>query len=242
MKNGTSRWAVETENLRHSFGHIEALNGINLKVSYGSFLSIFGPNGAGKTTLIKILSTLIQPSSGKAFIHGADVTKNEGHVRSKIGLISHNTFSYNNLNPYENLMFYGKLYGLNNLNTRIKELLEEVELSHRVYDAVHTFSRGMQQRLSIARALINKPSVIFLDEPYTGLDQHATRIFTDILKKLHQAQSTIIMTTHNLKRGLEICDQVVIMASGKIVFQKPAPEINPEEFEQIYFNCVEKGK
>ncbi len=235
-----NKWAIETENLTRSFGHIDALKGINLKVPVGEFLTVFGPNGAGKSTLIKVLSNLIYPSSGKAFICGDDISKNGDALRSKIGLISHNTFSYNNLSPYENLMFYGKLYGLPNPNVRIKELLEEVELSHRLHDPVHTFSRGMQQRLSIARALINNPSIIFLDEPYTGLDQHAIRILTDILNKLHKAQNTIFMTTHNLKQGLEICDQVIIMVSGKIVFQKRRPEIISEEFEQIYFDCVEK--
>lgn len=236
------RWAIKTENLNHSFGHIDALKEINLKVPRGCFFSVFGPNGAGKTTLIKILSTLIRPVSGKAFIYGADITESGDKIRSKIGLISHNTFVYGNLNPYENLKFYGKLYGLSNLDARIKALLNEVGLSHRTYDPVRTFSRGMQQRLSIARAMINNPSIIFLDEPYTGLDQHAIRILTDILKKLHKAQNTIVMATHHLKQGLEICDQVVIMVAGKIVFERPSSDISSEEFEKIYFECVEKWK
>jgi heme exporter protein A len=237
-----NKWAIETENLKRSFGHIDALNGINLKVPYGDFLTIFGPNGAGKTTLIKILSNLIYPSSGKAIIHGDDLSKSGDAIRSKIGLISHNTFSYNNLTPYENLKFYGKLHGLPNLENRIEELLKEVDLFQRSQDPVRTFSRGMQQRLAIARAMLNNPSIIFLDEPYTGLDQHATKILTGILKKLHTTQNTIIMTTHNLKQGLEVSDEVIIMASGKIVFQKPALEIILDEFEQIYFDCVEKQK
>lgn len=234
------KWAIKTEGLKRSFGHVDALDGIDFKVPYGCFVSIFGPNGAGKTTLIKILSTLVHSSSGKAYICGDDITKNGEDIRKKIGLISHNTFSYGNLNPYENLMFYGKLYGLSNLETRVKELLDEVNLSHRLHDPVRTFSRGMQQRLSIARAMLNNPSIIFLDEPYTGLDQHASMILTNILKKLHKAQNTIVMVTHNLKRGLEICDQVVIMVAGKIVFERPSLQINPDEFEKIYFNCVEK--
>lgn len=237
-----NKWAIKVENLKRSFGHIDALNGINLEVPFGSFLTIFGPNGAGKTTLIKILSTLIQPSTGSAFVNGINVTEGGEDIRGKIGLISHNTFSYNNLNPCENLKFYGKLHGLSNLKSRIEELLNEVGLSHRIHDPVRTFSRGMQQRLSIARAMLNNPSIIFLDEPYTGLDQHAGIILTDILKKLHKAPNTIVMVTHNLKKGLELCDQAAIVVSGKIVFQKPAVEIDPDEFEQIYFDCVEKWK
>ncbi len=182
-----NKWAIKIANLKRSFGHIDALNGINLEVPFGSFLTIFGPNGAGKTTLIKILSTLIQPSTGNAFVNGINVTEGGEEIRGKIGLISHNTFSYNNLNPYENLKFYGKLHGLTNLNSRIEELLNEVGLSHRIHDPVRTFSRGMQQRLSIARAMLNNPSIIFLDEPYTGLDQHAGKILTDILTKLHKS-------------------------------------------------------
>lgn len=237
-----NKWAIETENLKRSFGHITALNGINLKVPVGGFVSVFGPNGAGKTTLIKILSNLIYPSSGNAFIYGDDLSKSDNTIRSKIGLISHNTFSYNNLNPYENLAFYGKLYGLTDLDSRIRELLEKVELSRRMHDPVHTFSRGMQQRLSIARAMLNNPSVFFLDEPYTGLDQHAIKILTGILKKLHNKQNTIVMITHNLKQGLALCDQAIIMVSGKIVFQKSASEINTDQFEQTYFDHVEKWK
>lgn len=234
--------AVKTENLKRSFGHVEALKGVDLDVPSGSFVTIFGPNGAGKTTLIKILSTLIKPTSGKAFIKGTDIVKNGDAIRSEIGLISHNTFSYNDLTPYENLVFYGKLYGLTDLKSRVEELLEEVGLSHRRNDPVRTFSRGMQQRLSIARTMLNNPSIIFLDEPYTGLDQHASKILTDILKKLHKEQNTILMITHNLKQGLDICDEVMIMAAGKIVFQKPASDIDPDDFEQTYFDCVEKCK
>lgn len=237
-----NKWAIETENLKRSFGYIDALNGIDLKVSHGSFLTIFGPNGAGKTTLIKILSTLIKPSSGNAFVNGIDVTEGGEKIRGKIGLISHNTFSYNNLTPYENLKFYGKLHGLSDLKTRIEELINEVGLSQRMHDPVRTFSRGMQQRLSIARAMLNNPSIIFLDEPYTGLDQHAAKILTEILKKLHKEQNTILMITHNLKQGLEICDRVNILVAGKIVFGKQANEIKLQEFEQTYFDCVEKSR
>lgn len=240
MKSDNNRWAIKTEKLRRSFGHLVALKEINLKVPYGDFITIFGPNGAGKTTLIKILSTLIKPSSGKVFICGVDVSNGGSDIRSKIGLISHNTFSYNNLTPYENLLFYGKLHGISNPKIRIEELLDEVGLSSRIHDPVRTFSRGMQQRLSIARAMINSPSIVFLDEPYTGLDQHASMILTGILKKLHKAQNTIIMITHNLKQGLQLCDHVNILVSGKVVFDKPESEINPEEFEQIYFDCVKK--
>ncbi len=234
-------WAIKTDNLKRSYGYIDALNGINFKVPYGGFATIFGPNGAGKTTLIKILSTLVLPSSGKVFVNGSDITKDGGDVRSKIGLISHNTFSYNNLSPYENLMFYGKLHGLSNLDSIIKNLLEEVELSHRLHDPVRNLSRGMQQRLAIARAMINNPSIIFLDEPYTGLDQHASKVLTEILRKLHKAKNTIVMITHNLKQGLEVCEQAFIMVSGKIVYEKKSSEIDPKNFEQVYFDCVEKN-
>ncbi len=231
-------YIIEVSGLTKSFGNIEALRGIDLKIKKG--VTIFGPNGAGKTTLISILSNLMKPNSGTVSIGGIDLSDGGDAVRRDIGVVSHNTYLYNNLTPYENIRFYGKIYGVDNLEERIYNVIEEVGLKGRMYDQVRTFSRGMQQRLSLARALIHNPSVIFLDEPYTGLDQYAAHLLKDLLTGLHiDNNRTIVMTTHNIERGLEMCDQVAMQVRGKILYREPISKIDQDNFEEIYFAVCE---
>ncbi len=236
----TSEWAVEIENLTKSFGRYKALRGIDLKVKKGKFLTIFGPNGAGKTTLIRILSTLISSTSGNFRVAGFNTEEGE-ELRRRIGVISHQTFLYNNLTAYENIKFYGRLYDIENLEQRVEKVIKKVGLFLRRHELVKTFSRGMQQRLSIARAIVHQPTILFFDEPYTGLDQHAAGIFRNLLAKLHTGERTIIMTTHDLSRGLEISDMVAIMVSGRIVYCREAEKINRQTFEKTYFAHVDGG-
>ncbi len=233
-------WAVEIEGLTKSFGHHFALQGVNLRVKKGEFLTVFGPNGAGKTTLIRILSTLTKSTSGNLRVAGFDLEEGE-ELRRRIGVISHQTFLYDNLTAYENIRFYGGMYDVKNLKQRVEEVIEEVGLTSRMHELAGTFSRGMQQRLSIARAIIHQPTVLFLDEPYTGLDQHAAKNFKNLLEKLHTGERSIIMTTHDLSRGLEMGDRVAILVSGKIVYQEESDRIKREVFERIYFDHV-KGE
>lgn len=237
-ENSNLQPVIRAEKLVKSFGHITALRGVDLIVPHGAIVTIFGPNGAGKTTLIRILSGLTHPTSGKAVVHGWDLADGDAESRRKIGVISHQTYLYNNLNPLENLRFYGRLYGLDNLEERVLKAIEEVGLSERRNDPVKNFSRGMQQRLSIARATLHEPTLLFLDEPYTGLDQHAARNLKNILKRLHTEGRTIIMITHNIARGLEMCDRVLIQVTGRIVYDKPIGEVDREGFEGLYFDIV----
>lgn len=229
---------IEVSRLWKSYGPVDALRGIDLKIEKGEFLTLFGPNGAGKSTLLKILSTIIKPSSGKVSIDGIDLSSADEDARKRIGVISHKAFLYGNLSAKENLLFFGKLYDVPNLNARVDELLTEVGLGHRANDMVRTFSRGMLQRLTIARAIIHNPAIILLDEPYTGLDQHASKMLTNLLKKLHTKDRTIIMTTHDINNGLFISDRVVIQISGKIVFEDRSSNQTVETFERIYFEKV----
>ncbi len=229
-------YIIEVSGVTKSFGNIEALRGIDLRIKKGEFLTIFGPNGAGKTTLINILSNLMKPSSGTVSIGGINLNDGGDAVRRDIGVISHNTYLYNNLTPYENIRFYGKIYGVDNLEERVHNVIEQVGLKGRMYDQVGTFSRGMQQRLSLARALIHNPSVIFLDEPYTGLDQHAAHLLKVLLNRFHTDENrTTVMTTHNIERGLEMCDQVAIQVRGKILYKETLSKIDRDNFEEIYF-------
>lgn len=233
-------WMIETESLTKLFGHVMALRGIDLTVRRGEFLTIFGPNGAGKTTLIRILSTLLKPTSGTVRISGIDARDDTENLRRNIGVISHNTFLYDNLSAYENIEFYGKMYDIENIEEKGKQVIKEVGLSGRMNDLVRTFSRGMQQRLSIARAIIHDPKVMLFDEPYTGLDQHAAQMLKNMLKKLHTPDRTVIMTTHNLQQGLEMCDRVAIQVAGQIVYQEDIAKVDLDNFEETYFHYVGK--
>ncbi|MCA1928214.1 MAG: ABC transporter ATP-binding protein [Calditerrivibrio sp.] len=229
---------IKVEKLRKKYGEIEALKGISFSLDEGDFLSLFGPNGAGKSTLLKLLSAQTRPTNGQISYNNVKIEDLDDDFRSKFGVISHQPFLYDNLSAYDNLKFYGKLYGVKDLLFRIKEVLELVELFHRRNDIVRNYSRGMLQRLSIARALIHDPDIIFLDEPYTGLDQHASNILSNILKSLFSNKKTIIMVTHNLMKGYELSSKLGIIKNGTLAFFKDKAEVEDFEFEDIYLSTV----
>ncbi len=218
------------------YGDIAALKGIDLSIDAGDFLSLFGPNGAGKTTLMKILCGLTRPTNGSASVAGADVGDPE--VRQKVGVISHKSFIYENLTAKENIVFYAELYCVEDPRKRADALLEMVELSERGDDLAHTFSRGMMQRLSIARALVADPDFVFLDEPFTGLDQHSTELFKGLLKNLHGKRKTMIMVSHNIDIGIEIGTRAVILRKGEKVFDTTTDGVSADEFKKIYSQKV----
>ena len=226
--------SIVAEGLCKFYGRTAALNGVSLKVPQGGFLAVFGPNGAGKTTLIRVLSTLSKSSKGRVLIEGYDVQKEGERVRGKLGVISHETFLYDDLTAVENLMFYGRMYGLEDLKTRVSKALHEVGLGARVRDRVGTFSRGMKQRLSIARADLHDPPIMFLDEPYAGLDQQAIEMLTGMLGRLKNRGKTIVMTTHNLEMGRAMSDQILLLDRGTVVYRSDTPSIDLEGLRTAY--------
>ena len=216
------------------FGTITALRGIDLELKRGCCLGIFGPNGAGKTTLLKILATLARPSAGTVRIAGYDAVQEAEKVRPLLGVLSHRTFLYGHLTAYENLQFYGRMFGLKKLTERITEVLQIVDLVAHTNQLVRTYSRGMQQRLAIARAILHYPKLLLLDEPYNGLDKHAVKRLHDLIVYLHAEACTIIMSTHDLHRGLDICNEIAIQCRGKIVYRSLSSVTDVQEFEQLY--------
>jgi heme exporter protein A len=230
--------AIEVRHLRKAFGTLKAVDGIEFELKQGEFLTVFGPNGAGKTTLIKILSGLTQPSSGTARVAGFDVTEGHPEMRKEIGIISHATALYADLTPLENLIFFARMHGLKQPEDRALKVIDEVGLSRRRNDRVRTFSRGMLQRLSIARAVLHDPAILFLDEPFTGLDLHATNVLKEHLQRLHDRHRTILMTTHDISCGLEMCDKVALQVQGKFAFLENITDIDKDQFESIYFDAV----
>ena len=175
--------AVEAHGLTKRFGERRALDGVDLVVPRGAFLSIFGPNGAGKTTLLRQLALLARPTDGSLRMLGVDALEEPDALRSRVGLISHRPMLYGDLSAEENLAFFSSLYAGEPDRERIDALLSLVELDHRRHDPVRTYSRGMQQRLSIARALVNDPELVLLDEPYSGLDPHAAELFDELIAR-----------------------------------------------------------
>jgi len=236
----TNTPALEVEGLTRIFGARKALDGVDFRLPEGAFLSIFGPNGAGKTTLLRTLTTLQNPSSGTAKVLGLDVVKDAVELRNRIGLISHNPLLYPDLSAEENLLFFADMYGVEDPAARVRELLESVELLHRRFDLVRTFSRGMLQRLSIARALLHRPDVLFLDEPYSGLDPHAMDILDHLIAQI-RSQHTFVMVSHDLGKGLELCSHALILAKGRVVRFDEKADIDDEKFAAEYRSIVGLG-
>lgn len=232
--------AVEAIHLSKAFGTRKAVDDVSFELPEGAFLSVFGPNGAGKTTLLRVLSTLSRPSEGEARICGIDLKENPDEARDAIGVISHASMLYPDLTAEENLQLYAELYGVENSKERVGELLEAVGLSHRRLDQVRTFSRGMTQRISIARALVHDPRVVFLDEPYSGLDPHAVEVFDDLIGTMRNDR-TFVMVSHNLQKGFRLCTHVLVMARGRIVTFARKEDVDFEEFAALYRDTVGMG-
>lgn len=232
--------AVEAHNLTKAFGTRKALDGVSFELPEGAFLSIFGPNGAGKTTLLRVLSTLARPTAGSASICGIDLKEDSDEARGLIGMISHASMLYPDLTAEENLVLYGKLYGVADPQARASELLEAVGLSHRRLDQVRTFSRGMTQRVSIARALVHDPRVVFLDEPYSGLDPHAVDIFDELIASV-RGDRTFIMVSHDLAKGFSMCTHALVLARGRVVAFAPKEKLDYDEFAALYRSTVGMG-
>ena len=230
--------AIEIRNLTKSFGSHVALRDVDLAVAEGEFLTMVGPNGAGKTTLIRILATLSRPTSGEVWVDGWNLADGAAEVRQRIGLVSHQPLLYGDLTAEENLRFYSRMYNVPEPENRIEEVLEQVGLLARRRDPVRTLSRGMQQRLAIARAILHRPAVMFLDEPYTGLDQQAAAMLDEVMRMVGTVSRTVLMTTHDLNRGLDMSDRVAILSGGQLVYQSPRADLDEASFRQVYREVV----
>jgi heme exporter protein A len=224
--------AIEVSKLTKSFDERLVLKGIDLTVEAGESVVVFGPNGAGKSTLMKILSTIMYPTSGKVLVGGYDIKSQAEKVRQRIGVVGHNTYLYNNLTAYENLDFYRRLYDVS--RERIVEVSQIVGMETRLNDRISNLSRGMQQRFSIARALLAKPPIMLLDEPDTGLDQQAISLLWNAFRTDNGVKRTLLLISHNLERGLEIADRVIIISRGKIVFQVSRQSIDLKGLKEAY--------
>ncbi len=211
---------IEVSGLTKKFGDITAVDNVSFSIAEREFFGFLGPNGAGKTTLIRMLTTLMKPSSGTAIVSSINITDNPESVREKIGVVPQALTSDLDLTGYENMDIYGRFYGIPKRETKekIKYLLDMVGLTGRANDLVATYSGGMRRRLEIARVLVHKPNILFLDEPTIGLDPQSRRVVWDFLEKFREKDSlTIFLSTHYMEEAETLCDRVAIIDNGKIV-------------------------
>ena len=214
--------AIRIKGLSKSFGRTRVLRKLELEVGWGEVLTVLGPNGSGKTTLIKLLATLTAPDEGAMRIAGLDPGRQGQATRRLTGVVTHEPMLYNELTGYENLRFVGRMFGLDSLDDRIDSVSRRLAVSARLDQRVGTLSHGMRKRLSIARALLHDPPVLLLDEPESGLDPDALAMLDSIIRDETRPSQTVLMTTHNVERGLALGDRLAILAYGAVAYQDSA--------------------
>jgi len=232
---------LSARGLVREFGAVVAVDGIDLDLAPGDFLTIFGPNGAGKTSLLSLLGGRLKPTRGEVVIGGQRLDFGDTSWRSRIGVLSHQGFLYAHLTVEENLRFFGRLFDLRDLDRRVPERLEQVGLADRASFLSRQLSHGMRQRLALARALLHDPEVVLLDEPYTGLDPYAASVLRNVLSSLQDGRRTVVMVTHNLTQGLELSNRVAIQVRGAFAWEGVRQGIDPGDFERFYHHVVEDG-
>jgi heme exporter protein A len=231
---------LEAVGLERAFGSQRAVDGISFALAPGQLLTVLGPNGAGKSTLLRILAGGLRPSAGEVRLGGVPLDLRSAAWLRRVGVLSHQSFLYGHLTARENLRFYGDLYDLDDLAERVEAGLASVDLTARGDDQVRTYSRGMRQRLALARTLLHEPDVVLLDEPYTGLDAHAAAVLRGVLGTLRDGRRTVVLVTHNLTEGLELGDRVAIQVRGRFVIDAPAGDFDPATFPEAYRAAVER--
>ena len=234
-----SEVVIRATGLVREYGSVVAVAGIDLELGAGEFLTIFGPNGGGKSSLLGLLGGSARPTRGTVSVRGEELDFGVESWRHRIGVLSHESFLYSELTAAENLWFFGRLFGLTDLETRVPERLEHVGLTNRAHLMVSQLSHGMRQRLALARALLHDPDVVLLDEPYTGLDPSAAAVLRGVLTELKDGRRTVIMVTHNLGEGLHLASRVAIQVSGRFAWEGEVAELDAANFERFYHRVVE---
>jgi ABC-2 type transport system ATP-binding protein len=211
--------AIQVQNLHKKFGEIYAVQGVSFEVREGEIFSLLGPNGAGKSTTISMLSCLLPPTQGDASIQGHSIRRDSNGVKAALGVVPQEIALYPDLSARENLVFWGKMYGLRGeaLRRRVDEVLEIIDLTDRQKDRIGTFSGGMKRRVNIGAALLHKPKVIIMDEPTVGIDPQSRRHILDNVKELNRQGMTVLYTTHYMEEAQELSDQIAIMDQGKVI-------------------------
>lgn len=225
---------IKVRRLVKTFGPKPVLRGLNFQVAQGEFVALLGPNGAGKTTFLRILATLSRPKMGEVIMAGHQLPAEAAAVRQRLGVVSHQPLLYGDLSAEQNLRFYGWMYGVGDLDQRIDEVLHLVGLYPRRRDLVRQFSRGMQQRLAIGRAILHRPDILLFDEPHTGLDQEAAAMLDGVLREIASGGRTVVMTSHDIIRAADLADRVDILSKGVIAASESTDAIDPIQLTELY--------
>jgi heme exporter protein A len=224
---------VEVAELTRAFGSRRAIAGVTFSLAPGECLALFGPNGAGKTTLLRVLAGLLKPTSGSARLSGMQLPGGQ-LARSRVGLISHHTMLYEALSPRENVAFAARLYGMRKASGAVEDSLRRMSMLERADAPIRSLSRGMQQRVSIARAMVHSPQLVLADEPYSGLDESGARALTALLRELRLAGTAIIIVTHNLQEGLSLATHAAVMQSGRFVRYDAVERVDASLYATTY--------
>lgn len=225
---------IEVRRLVKSFGLKPVLRGLDFQVERGEFVALVGRNGAGKMTFLRILSSLSRPTLGEVRVAGLRLPSQAAEVRRILGVVSHQPLLYGDLTAEENLRFYGRMYGIRDLQGRVAAVLETVGLAPWRRDLVRRFSRGMQQRLAIARAILHEPDVMLFDEPHTGLDPEAAAMLDGVLSQVAARGRTVVMTSHDLGRAAELATRIDILSKGVIARSVRRGEVEGEALPALY--------
>ena len=225
---------IDVRGLVKTFGLKSVLRGLEFHVERGEFVALVGPNGAGKTTFLRILASLSRPSTGEVRVAGYRLPAQAAAVRIRLGVVSHQPLLYGDLTAEENLFFYSRMYGLINPERRVRAVLDMVGLQARRRDLVRQFSRGMQQRLAIGRAILHDPEILLFDEPHTGLDQEAAAMLDTLLRDVAARDRTVVMASHNLDRAADLAERIDILSKGVIATSVKRTEIDPLDLPELY--------
>ncbi len=224
-----TEWAVELIGLTHRYGSSRALDRLDLAIPWDERVAVLGPNGAGKTTLLRVLATRVRPAAGQVSIGGLTLPAQAAAVRRHLGVVGHQTFLYDELTARENLIFFGRLYGVSDPARRADRLLDLVGLGDRREARVRTFSRGLQQRLTLARAIVHDPPILLLDEPDTGLDVEGRDLLERLTIDDTGRRRTVLFTTHNLAWALELADRLIVLVRGTLALDLPRSAVTPSD-------------
>jgi heme exporter protein A len=231
---------LDVVSLTRSFGSRRAVDGVTFSLARGECLALFGPNGAGKTTLLKMLAGLLRPSAGQALVGGVPLSSDAGH-RAQLGFISHNTMLYSALSARENVAFAARLYGLPNVAEEVANALRRMSMLDRADTPVRALSRGMQQRVSIARAMVHRPKLVLADEPFNGLDESGAGALAMLLEDVRAAGTSLVLVTHNIAEGLALATEAAVMNRGKLVMRDRMAATDPAGFAVRYREAVANG-
>lgn len=234
--------AIRIAGVCKTFGQRAVLNNLSFNMDAAEAVFLCGINGAGKSTLLRIVSGILSPDSGSVKIYGHDIHRNPDTAKSQLGIISHKSMVYPDLTVSENLLFFAALYGVPDRLRRVDELLEDVALSAYRYDRAAILSRGLLQRLSIARAMVHKPSILLADEPFTGLDTQACQYLVAVFDRFTNNGGTIIMTSHDLGLALRNCGRVMVLDKGRIIFDQAKAALDIAGFSQDYLSYARNNE